>query len=1469
MEGSSELLEQHIATSIAETRVQALLIQANDKGKKTNGISLLKGKLFELKSFLEAEDEDLTNGTVLNDATHPFPALPLYHKCVQPVELEYTKPSSIDVVGSFLLHTMCKPLLNVDVAVEIPDRCFEERDIKNFAYFDKKQLYLRALVTRLLKHPDVQNGACEMDVTAIHHDKMKPCLSLRFKDTTTSNNSSQKENETVGANMEELHDFEIRIIARASDRIFKRSQLSPSWNNVQRRSHKGEAQPPTPRYNSVIGSDVLMKESLYVFHAALLEVTTAVDAIIFLKRWLILTGMNRQPDCVNGFIISAIVVALIRRGTIIPEMTAAQVVRTTFQYIAENNLCQHPLSLWRLCKPSQQLEQPHRDHNAKEQGSDSSSDEDSESTDADDQDDQSSDEESERGNEEIPIASAVSQQNEPVPLEAMEKHFECVIVDPSGYVNLAAKMSRDAAAELQRNAQIALTAVGLSGPVTKHLKVLFSQHLEHDKKIDDHSGPAASSVHNVKNSGLSNSFAKVFESSTDPISSFDRVMSASFPEVPFDDRAAPPDEILKARGEGKSKRKGKTGSKFELPSYNETASKVVQQREEKLTNAVQLWEANAMCDERWELAVKRKMLEIFEKGLSDRICQLRIYFVFDTADSAKIPNGIDGLDGQSLNIRNGHLLTAPVTNAKMFPWGSPLQLRWSLRCFPPQVKSVWIALNIHPTNSRRLVDRGPNAEDHAGVKEFSSFWGSKAELRRFADGSILQSVVWNMPFTRRQEIIGHIVTHLLENHFSSKQSINDISWLMPSVAIEKPLYFTPEYFSRNGATIKDPEQQWFHSMESATTKAISVVDSLSRALRMIESIPLRVVDVLPNGSSLRPTSLYPPCPHPAVFSGDVYDKLYSEDKSFDSSVASQCPPVHEIIVRFENTSKWPEQLEALRSAKHGFHLQIKKGLEKMLGSQKVLCYATRNFVDVFYEGLVFRLHIFVPHELRLLVKGSLKAASSIVGSTYLLSGYGVAFADPVEQVAGYVNVSNTKQTARQGKKRRLEDSVKEEVNNMSPAQCQRETCFIYKECVLKPRHFSAISSFSAYYPAYAETVRLASAWLEAHMLLHEHFSVECVELLAASIFCDPRPHIPPQSGCCGFLRFLRLLWSFDWQRNPLLVDVESLSTASDRTTLWQKFLHVRGKKKGIPNSIGDGGPAMYLVTPYERGLWRPQWTSESPSKTVLYRAQRLAKNAAEIITGYLWSLQMATRVSIPSYRGGANFDTNNIVEHTRNHYVHKSLPHLADFHFLHDSGAQRAEVATGFKDFWKVVFAPYTGDYDAIIRLNRSSVPRRDGLHCGPSLGETVPELMLGQPIRLERSENEVKLIEDRSRDAQTEQSKLNVMLYQNMLQASRSKMMPGFDPVSLFISELKRSYGKSVLVFRGVGSAFVGENQNCLYLAFTDNTLGVDLPKLLDEAEHKPTPEGTKEMTSKVMSILAGVWEKGIGLVKNVQLLA
>ncbi|KAG6855529.1 hypothetical protein H0H87_001512, partial [Tephrocybe sp. NHM501043] len=87
---------------------------------------------------------------------------------------------------------------------------------------------------------------------------------------------------------------------------------------------------------------------------------------------------------------------------------------------------------------------------------------------------------------------------------------------------------------------------------------------------------------------------------------------------------------------------------------------------------------------------------------------------------------------------------------------------------PSNANVIYIGLIHNSSAAFRLVDHGPAAdeEDESKVQRFRDFWGDKAELRRFKDGRIIESVVWDVKTAdERAHVPGMIVRHVLQRHF--------------------------------------------------------------------------------------------------------------------------------------------------------------------------------------------------------------------------------------------------------------------------------------------------------------------------------------------------------------------------------------------------------------------------------------------------------------------------------------------------------------------------------------------------------------------------------------------------------------------------------------------------------------------------------------------------------------------------------
>lgn len=93
---------------------------------------------------------------------------------------------------------------------------------------------------------------------------------------------------------------------------------------------------------------------------------------------------------------------------------------------------------------------------------------------------------------------------------------------------------------------------------------------------------------------------------------------------------------------------------------------------------------------------------------------------------------------------------------------------WALTENPPRCcEYLYLGFVVNPELAFNLAEKGPPyIASEASV--FRAFWGRIAKLRRFQDGSILESIIWNrqedMPWEKRQ-IPMKIITCVLGHHF--------------------------------------------------------------------------------------------------------------------------------------------------------------------------------------------------------------------------------------------------------------------------------------------------------------------------------------------------------------------------------------------------------------------------------------------------------------------------------------------------------------------------------------------------------------------------------------------------------------------------------------------------------------------------------------------------------------------------------
>ncbi|KAK4685401.1 U3 small nucleolar RNA-associated protein 22, partial [Tremellales sp. Uapishka_1] len=460
--------------------------------------------------------------------------------------------------------------------------------------------------------------------------------------------------------------------------------------------------------------------------------------------------------------------------------------------------------------------------------------------------------------------------------------------------------------------------------------------------------------------------------------------------------------------------------------------------------------------------------------------------------------------------------------------------------------SVAVGIIYNPECATRVIDIGPSADHPVEGTAFRELWGDKAELRRFKDGSISESVVWDL--TRPEEatlIPGKIVQWLLPKHFAVAESEVEIVSSNPDWL--KVIQIPPS--ARDAVSVAGSERQGFRPMMEA-------YDSFYKVLKSIDSeLPLSILHVTPTSELLRYSSVF--VPHPVEF-----------NRYGSAPECAKYIPYAEIVMQFESSPRWPDDLAAIQKVKLALMEKVGRVVMDQMSKAKACVVfdsdAESEIEDsaslevLLPQGIALRVRIFHEREKTLLervVQGDAPSA-------------GTALPQPPRKLA-------------------------------VPALAKHLHRFIDL-----PKHHSSIAPLHHRFPSYSSATRLLKRWIGAHMLAL-HVRAEVVELIMARIYLDPGCLHTPSSATSGFVRAIELLAEWEWRSEPMFVPNFSATEgrarfpAEKRERGQEKFENLRKKDKEIVN-----GAWVVITEEDEDGL---KWTRKGPSRVVAGRIAMLAK----------------------------------------------------------------------------------------------------------------------------------------------------------------------------------------------------------------------------------------------------------------------
>ncbi|XP_015788295.1 nucleolar protein 6 [Tetranychus urticae] len=431
-----------------------------------------------------------------------------------------------------------------------------------------------------------------------------------------------------------------------------------------------------------------------------------------------------------------------------------------------------------------------------------------------------------------------------------------------------------------------------------------------------------------------------------------------------------------------------------------------------------------------------------------------------------------------------------------------------------------IGLIVDQEHCFETIIKGPSA-DEPEANEFREFWGEKSELRRFQEGSIRETVFWKCDTAAdKRAIIGKIVKYILQKHLGIQKKLVTIS------GSQCDSFLWPGKLSIPG----------YGTGEEANQNIVFNFDSFAKKLRGCKDLPLTLSSVQGVSPAFRGTEVFP---NPSVLP-KYQQRLYSNKENCftfrentDNVHPSYIEPV-DVIIHFETSGKWPSELEALKRVKAAFIIELAELLSNQYG---LMCKPQKRYLDVWHEGVVFRVHIACNKEVHLM--------KNIITS--------------------------------EGVVKTIESKEAERLNQFQ---------------VHLPIISSALGSVNSRFSAFSSVTRLVKCWLSRH-LLWDNIDEISVELMVAYLFLHPSPYSAPMSPLTGFIRFLKLLISFPWNRKPLIVNFNDQLKLEDIREIETYF-------KANRNEL----PSIFIATSFDKK--KSMWTQEKPSIPIFQRLVFLA-----------------------------------------------------------------------------------------------------------------------------------------------------------------------------------------------------------------------------------------------------------------------
>ncbi|CAH1153543.1 unnamed protein product [Phaedon cochleariae] len=400
------------------------------------------------------------------------------------------------------------------------------------------------------------------------------------------------------------------------------------------------------------------------------------------------------------------------------------------------------------------------------------------------------------------------------------------------------------------------------------------------------------------------------------------------------------------------------------------------------------------------------------------------------------------------------------------------------------LKKFFMGVNLNPMTAFGLIEKGPALNDLAQAEEFRKFWGHLSSDRRFRDGSTNVAVYFTTNTIHgKRKIMKTIFDYVISEKLGLEYRMLFYNHY-EDILLSKRL--VPSYAS--GAN------------EETSLKGTHSLDELGKILRSLQ-IPLKITGVQGVSDTFCFTEVFPPIPsnfkEGNATSVQGNNLIFANINQKVGSLPRYVQPL-QCILQLEHSSKWPNNLQALRGVRLSFFITVSKLLQNQYN---ILSNIMEDFMDVYYNGLVFRFRFHTPKEIALVKK--------------FTDGDGITrFVESTESQA-------------------------------------------LERWHIMPKVVSALKGVQSTYPSYGPGTALIKRWIRAQLHDESHISDIVINLINASLYINAAES-PPNSIDGAFFRFAKFFSEFDWKLQPIIVNFNDDMSKEEVSTLESKFQANRG-----------------------------------------------------------------------------------------------------------------------------------------------------------------------------------------------------------------------------------------------------------------------------------------------------------------------